>query len=87
MPQASNSPHEQEQGLSPTKETPIDPPPIPTSKHSMQSWSKSGIYKPKAFIVNKEPTSIHEALHHKDWKVAMRDELLALQRNGTIHGL
>lgn len=37
VPKASNSPHEQEQGLSPTKETPIDPPPIPTSKHSMQS--------------------------------------------------
>lgn len=83
VPQASNSPHEQEQGLSPTDETPTDHPTIPTNKHNMQTRSKFGIYKPKAFLVNKEPTSIHEALHHEHWKAAMRDELLALQSNGT----
>lgn len=41
------------------------------------------MYKPKVFIASKEPTSIYEALQQKHWETAMRDIILALQRNGT----
>lgn len=47
----------------------------------MQTRSKSEIHKQKIFIATKEPASIHEAFQHEHWKAAMRDELLALQRN------
>lgn len=49
----------------------------------MQTRSKYGIFKPKVFSATKEPSTIQEALQAENWKAAMRDELLALERNST----
>lgn len=77
---SSNSPSIQE----PLPDSTDTTHPIVTSnKHGMQTRSKSGIYKPKVLTVTKEPSTIQEALQHEYWQAAMRDELLALQRNGT----
>lgn len=49
----------------------------------MQTIGKSGIFKPKIYSTNKEALTIHDALLQKHWKSAMRDEVLALERNNT----
>ena len=45
--------------------------------------SKLGIHKPRVLLANKEPLSVQEALQHENWRSAMQDEFLALQRNNT----
>lgn len=45
--------------------------------------SKTEIHMPKAFLIAREPTTIHEALQQENWKTAMTDEYLALLRNRT----
>lgn len=44
----------------------------PTNKHHMQARSRSGMYKPRAYSVSKEPVSVQEALRHEHWESAMR---------------
>lgn len=51
--------------------------------HEMQTRSKFSIFKPKAFSATKEPSTVQEALQIEHCKAAMRDELLALERNST----
>lgn len=62
----------------------------PISTHSMQTRSKFGVFKPKAFIVHDslhdcEPSSVSQALANPNWKQAMEDEFDAVQRNYTWH--
>lgn len=61
----------------------VDPTDTSTNKHHMQTRSKSGIYKPKAYSVSKELGTIQEALQNEHWKSTMRDEYMALLRNNT----
>ena len=42
-----------------------------------------GIYKPKVYITQKEPSTIEEALQHEHWKAKMNKEYMALLRNAT----
>lgn len=57
---------------------------VPT--HSMITRGKSGIFKPKVYIVDytqHESCNVKEALKHHHWKKAMDDEYNALMRNKT----
>ena len=61
-----------------------------TNIHSMQTRSKSGIYKPKVYTTVvalpnhfQEPSSIRQALQLPHWKMTMEAEYSALVRNGT----
>ena len=50
----------------------------------MITRTKSGIFKPKFFIVAvREPSSVATALQQDEWKKAMVVEYDALQRNNT----
>lgn len=61
--------------------------------HSMQTRSKSGIFKPKirTYIAeknsnlngNSEPKTAAEALNSEDWTDAMKEEMKALEKNNT----
>ncbi|KAM1674306.1 hypothetical protein ACFX15_039401 [Malus domestica] len=70
------------------------PVPLVSSVHLMQTRSKSGIYKPKAFTVAKHhvpshldndfiPTTYIQASKHPQWRAAMQDEFNALQNTRT----
>uniref|UniRef100_A0A803PRD0 Uncharacterized protein n=1 Tax=Cannabis sativa TaxID=3483 RepID=A0A803PRD0_CANSA len=48
------------------------------NSHPMKTRSKSGIHKPKAILVTREPSSLQEALSQLVWNKAMSDEVLAL---------
>ena len=61
-----------------------------TNIHSMQTRSKSGIYKPKVYTAViafpdhfQEPSSIQQALQLPHWKMAIEVEYSTLVRNGT----
>lgn len=63
---------------------PLPNPPAPP--HTIQTRSKSGIYKPKAYSavsLPSEPTSVAAALKHPQWKAAMQAEYDALLKNQT----
>ena len=61
-----------------------------TNINSMQTRSKSGIYKPKVYTTIvalldhfQEPSSVQQALQLPHWKTTMEAEYSALVRNGT----
>ena len=61
-----------------------------TNIHSMQTMSKSGIYKPKVYTTIvalldhfQEPSSVRQALQLPHWKIAMEAKYSTLVRNGT----
>ncbi|KAF7845535.1 Retrovirus-related Pol polyprotein from transposon TNT 1-94 [Senna tora] len=46
--------------------------PLPTSNtHSMTTRAKAGIFKPKVFLAEVEPTTVQQALTEPKWKAAM----------------
>jgi hypothetical protein len=63
--------------------------PAPLVSHSMQTRSKSGIFKPKVSYTAQvdssltEPTSYTAASKHPQWCTAMTEEFQALQKQGT----
>uniref|UniRef100_A0A803Q3K0 Reverse transcriptase Ty1/copia-type domain-containing protein n=1 Tax=Cannabis sativa TaxID=3483 RepID=A0A803Q3K0_CANSA len=56
---------------------------VTTNKHAMQTRGKSGIHKPKAYLISKIPRTVKEAMQQEQWNQAMTDEMLALTRNET----
>ncbi|KAM1086604.1 hypothetical protein ACFX2B_012093 [Malus domestica] len=73
---------------------PVPPPTLPVSTHPMQTRSKSGIFKPKAFTATKHPipsnlntefvpTTYIQASKYPHWRTAMQDEFNALQNTRT----
>lgn len=74
--------------------TPLPPSQLVTSTHPMQTRSKSGIFKPKAYTATKHPLPSHlhteyvpstylQASKYPHWRVAMQDEFNALLNTGT----
>lgn len=61
--------------------------PLPVNTHPMVTRSKVGTFKLMAFLVQqsvlREPTNVCDALSHKDWSTAMREEYTVLLRNNT----
>jgi hypothetical protein len=42
-------------------------------------------YDPLGLVMTREPQTLHEALHDKNWKCAMDEEFFALMKNETWH--
>lgn len=65
----------------------FNPPYVPLGNtHTMVTWSKAKIFKPKVLSVEAvdfEPRTIEEALAHKEWKLAIQDEFDVLMANFT----
>ncbi|KAM2657198.1 hypothetical protein EV1_012593 [Malus domestica] len=70
------------------------PPSSPVNNHPMQTRSKSGIYKPKAYTATKHPlpsslsldyipNTYLQASKHPHWRQAMQEEFNALLSTGT----
>ena len=54
------------------------------SIHPMQTWAKSGIFKPRALTIDHQtPLTTAEALSHPQWQQAMQAEFSALLLNNT----
>lgn len=91
--QSHHSPSSNPQSLTPNSDhfitspepvnSPTHHPILTTNSHGMQTRSKSGIFKPKVLVATEAPTSVKEALQFEQWRNAMRDEYMALQRNST----
>ncbi|XP_019420673.1 PREDICTED: uncharacterized protein LOC109330855 [Lupinus angustifolius] len=58
-------------------------PPTNSSAHAMQTRSKCGIFKPKVFLTQIEPSSSKIALTILVWKTVMQEEFDALINLGT----
>lgn len=57
--------------LSPSIHTDAPYEPFILNDHTMTTRDKSGIYKPKAFIVHTKPTTYRQTLVHPKWFSAM----------------
>lgn len=53
------------------------------TSHPMETRSKKGIFKPKAYLATSEPQTVSDALTHPQWKSAMHEEYSALLHNKT----
>ena len=51
--------------------------------HPMVTRSKSGIYKPKPFLIDYTETKAKEALKRPHWRKAMEEDFKALKQNNT----
>lgn len=70
----------------PNSSPPSSLPYLPQNTHPMTTRAKSGIFKPKIFMVNADdavPLSVNEALAHPEWAQAVHDEYDALLRFQT----
>ena len=59
---------------------------LPQSSHPMITISKFGIFQSKVYtvtLINKEPSTVQEALSDQNWHQTMRDEYEALIKNET----
>ncbi|KAF7838587.1 Retrovirus-related Pol polyprotein from transposon TNT 1-94 [Senna tora] len=49
----------------------------------MVTRAKAGVFKPKAFLAETEPSTVQQALSEPQWRAAMDDEYNALMKNKT----
>uniref|UniRef100_A0A803P919 Reverse transcriptase Ty1/copia-type domain-containing protein n=1 Tax=Cannabis sativa TaxID=3483 RepID=A0A803P919_CANSA len=57
------------------------------NSHNMQTRSKSGIRKPKAYLALKEPTSVKQAMQSAQWNGAMSTKMIKENPDGSVSTL